>query len=203
MTERLPGFPRIANLNGFRPSRARDLSPPGRRSFIKGVAAILALRPGLGFTAKALEDTLPLLESVLISLADLDKAGGSLAFDAWFRLNDRDRLVGGLLLDLHRIDPVGFSEPTLAAYVTNCPHEACKVRLESDPEILAQAADGESLPEGPVMLCPCHFSMFDLSEDGSRIAGPAWRGLYRFVLDEQDGRVIISRLERAVVQLFG
>ena len=179
-----------------------------RRTFIKGIAATVALRPGLGLAGVASEDTLALLEPVVISRAELDTAGGSVAFEAWFRTGERDRLVGGLLLDLERILPAtpawrSPDESALAAYVTNCPHEACKVRLESDPEILAKASDGASIPAGPVLFCPCHFSMFDLNKDGTRFAGPAWRGLYRFVVDVRGSSIIVSRLERAVVDLFG
>ena len=164
----------------------------------------MALRPGINLAAVAIEDTLPLREPVVVSRAELRRGGGSASFEAWFELGGRDRLVGGLLLDLDRMLPSRpADEPSLAAYVSNCPHEACHVRLESDPGILARAANGASVPDGPVLFCPCHFSMFDLNKDGSRFAGPAYRGLYRFVLSERGGSIIIDRLEGAVVELFG
>ncbi len=182
----------------------------------------MALRPGLGLAGIAIEDTLPMLEPVVISRADLDRGGGEVAFEAWFRYGDRDRLVGGLLLDLEKMppsrsstrpltrpsdrttaDPVSLSDPRLVAYVSNCPHEACTVHLESNRQILTRAADGVGLPDGPVLLCPCHFSMFDPRKDGSRFAGPAYRGLYRYVLGVSGSSIIIDRLERAVVELFG
>ena len=182
-------------------------SSSGRRTFIKGIAATMALRPGLLLAGTAMEDTLALREPLVIARADLDSSEGSLKFDAWFRWNNRDRLVGGLLLDLSRMLPSASTaespEPAVVAYVSNCPHEACKVRLESDHEIINRAAIGVSVPAGPVLLCPCHFSLFDPKKGGSRLIGPAYRGLYRFALAEHDGSIIIERVERAVVELFG
>jgi len=187
------------------------LSDPRRRVFVKGVAAAVTLSPALGLADIAVEDTLPLLAPVVITQTDLDSADGLVAFEAWFRWQERNRLVSGLLLDLDRLLPPG-SLPApdsraanwpLAAYVSNCPHESCKVRLESDPQNLARVSERAQLPDGPLLLCPCHFSIFNPADDGTRISGPAYRGLYRFVLDVQGGSITISRLERSVVDLFG
>lgn len=178
----------------------------GRRAFIKGVAATLALHPGVGLAKMAIDETLPLLQSVVISRADLANAGGIVAFDAWFESAGRDRLVGGLLLNLQQIlpslPPKEALDRTIVAYVSNCPHEACQVRLESDPEIIAKAANGASIPSAAVLFCPCHFSMFDIGNDGSRFVGPAYRGLYKFETAERGGSIIVDRVERAVIELF-
>ncbi len=178
----------------------------GRRAFIKGVVATLALQPDIGLAKIAIDDTLPLLKAVVISRADLASAGGIVAFDAWFESGGRERLVGGLLLNMAQIlpsrPPKQSLDRTIVAYVSNCPHEACQVRLESDPEIIAKAANGASIPSAVVLFCPCHFSMFDIGNDGSRFVGPAYRGLYRFKTTERGGSIIVDRVERAVVELF-
>lgn len=66
----------------------------------------------------------------------------------------------------------------LSALCLTCPHEQCRVDLVTDPAQLA-AITGRA-GHHPVFECGCHLSVFDAQADGSRIAGEAPRGLYRF-----------------------
>ena len=68
-----------------------------------------------------------------------------------------------------------------AAICVRCPHEGCDVEFVRDANQLPPEVKGEiGRPvTGSVYVCPCHNSTF-AANDGSRLAGPAPRGLYRF-----------------------
>jgi Rieske Fe-S protein len=76
----------------------------------------------------------------------------------------------------------GSDQPEMfAAVCVRCPHEGCDVEFLRDADQLPPEVKGEiGRPvAGSVYVCPCHNSTFAAS-DGSRLAGPAPRGLYRF-----------------------
>ena len=61
-----------------------------------------------------------------------------------------------------------------------CPHEGCDVDFITDPSRLPEEISSQlGKVTEPVYVCPCHNSTFKM-DDGSRLAGPAPRGLYRF-----------------------
>lgn len=174
-----------------------------RRTLVKNLVAMIALRPVAAFAALSRENTVALLEPVHIPRSELADGSKIVEFEAWFRLDGANRLVGGLLLDLDGIAGLGARESALVAFVTNCPHEACKVLLERHPEAVVDRLGTDiEVPDGPILFCPCHFSIFDPSRDGSRLAGPAYRGLYRFVLEEHRSSIVVSRVEQTVADLF-
>ena len=96
----------------------------------------------------------------------------------------------------------GGNQPErFAAVCLRCPHEGCDVDFVSDPNRLPQEVKDEiGRPvEHSVYVCPCHNSTFK-AEDGSRLAGPAPRGLYRFrVTNVSDAAVEIGEVEEDVL----
>ena len=67
-----------------------------------------------------------------------------------------------------------------SAVCLKCPHEGCDVDFVSDPSRLPEEITNVlGRVTEPVYVCPCHNSTFRIA-DGSRLAGPAPRGLHRF-----------------------
>ena len=152
------------------------------------------------------ENLIPLRNHISVSTVDLQDGGGSLDFEAWFKWEGKDRLVSGIMLDLGVLDnaPNTVHTRDFVAFVSHCPHESCKVLLKKEPQIYAHLFAPEiRIPDHPVLLCPCHFSMFDPLRTGSRLSGPAHRGLFRFALSTQGDNIEITHLERSVMSLFG
>ncbi|MDO8680265.1 MAG: Rieske 2Fe-2S domain-containing protein [Acidobacteriota bacterium] len=92
----------------------------------------------------------------------------------------------------------GDNQPeTFTAVCVRCPHEGCDVEFVPDPASLPQDVKNEiGRPVAhAVYLCQCHNSTFK-SEDGTRLSGPAPRGLYRFrVTSVKDAAVEIAEVE--------
>jgi len=95
----------------------------------------------------------------------------------------------------------GNQPDRFAAVCLRCPHEGCDVDFVSDPNRLPQDVKDEiGHPlDHSVYVCPCHNSTFR-AEDGSRLAGPAPRGLYRFrVTNVNEAAVEIGEVEEDVL----
>ena len=95
----------------------------------------------------------------------------------------------------------GNQAERFAAVCLRCPHEGCDVDFVPDPNRLPQDVKDEigHPVEHSVYLCPCHNSTFK-AEDGTRLAGPAPRGLYRFrVTSVTDTAVEIGEVEEDVL----
>ncbi len=101
-----------------------------------------------------------------------------------------DIRLKGIVLRLPR--PTG-SSTELKAFCLHCPHELCFVNFTEHPE-LVQVAPGVKVVH-PLLVCPCHFSVFDPLADGDRISGPADRGLYRFRLQIRRSALAIVEVE--------
>ena len=59
-----------------------------------------------------------------------------------------------------------------------------------------------TVPDHPLLVCPCHFSVFDPLQDGDVLNGPAHRGLYRFRLATSGTKIQITQVEEQVLTLF-
>ncbi len=57
----------------------------------------------------------------------------------------------------------------------------------------------DAKPEHPLLVCPCHFSVFDPASHGALLTGPAGRGLYRFRFDVGDETIEIQEVEEAAL----
>ena len=99
-------------------------------------------------------------------------------------------LLEGVLL---RVPRPGGNRTELRAFCLNCPHELCYVKFQ------APAGEVRTDPavevRRPLFVCPCHFSAFDPARNGSRISGPAPRGLYRFRVSAGKTEVQILEVE--------
>ncbi len=65
----------------------------------------------------------------------------------------------------------------LAAFSRVCTHQQCIVDLSTDPELVAFAYNHRS--ELPSLTCACHYSVFDPSQAGRAVSGPALQPLPR------------------------
>ena len=81
----------------------------------------------------------------------------------------------------------------LKAFALNCPHELCELNLAQDTG--SAPWPPEARRSHPVLVCPCHFSVFDPLADGAAISGPAARGAYRFRWKVRGSRVEIREVE--------
>ncbi len=79
-----------------------------------------------------------------------------------------------------RVDPAllrlpadrhGWAPAGLLAYSKICTHAACAISLFRTP------LDPSTGPGGPALVCPCHYSTFDVLDGGSVEFGPAGRPL--------------------------
>ncbi len=79
-----------------------------------------------------------------------------------------------------RVDPAtlrlpaeraGWAPQGILAYSKICTHAACAISLFRDP--LSPSTESK----GPALVCPCHYSTFDVLDGGSVEFGPAGRPL--------------------------
>ena len=84
-----------------------------------------------------------------------------------------------------------------------CPHEQCDVDFVADPaELDPLVLEETGAIDDPVYLCPCHNSTF-ATADGTRLGGPAPRGLYQFrVTGVTETDVVIGEVEEDVLLFF-
>jgi ubiquinol-cytochrome c reductase iron-sulfur subunit len=72
----------------------------------------------------------------------------------------------------------------ILAFSKICTHAGCTINLFRYPLY-------EPTSPGPALVCPCHYSTFDVTTGGDRIFGPAGRALPQLPLDlDGDGRLI-------------
>jgi Rieske Fe-S protein len=178
-----------------------------RRIFLGHAALLLGGLAGLGRRAWAQAAEFlrfqPLSRPVLVPLDDLATPAKAFPFTAdGMTLSsaatpNQPIRISGMVVRTSKGDdaPSRFS-----AVCLKCPHEGCDVGFVSDPSTLPEeitSAVGK-LTE-PVYVCPCHNSTFRI-EDGSRLAGPAPRGLYRFKVTAVDGKAVeIGEVEEDVL----
>jgi len=72
-----------------------------------------------------------------------------------------------------------------AAYSRVCTHQGCVVNWSTSLEAIALATN--YCPETPVLVCPCHLSVFLASDARKAVSGPAVRLLPRFQLNVHCG----------------
>lgn len=86
---------------------------------------------------------------------------------------------------------------SLRALCLHCPHELCYVQLVEDLQHVR--LEQSERPAHPLLVCPCHFSVFDPQKEGALLEGPAERGLFRFRFQMRDDVVEIQEVEAAAV----
>jgi len=182
-----------------------------RRTFVSLVISFLATLPRtlLG-TGKA--DMLQLREAVRIPMHTFTRDWQQQPFEAWVTSSEilakgasstltYDRLFFGALLRLpSQGNSNEYETDHFLAYCTFCSHEACEVKLLEDTSSVKSV---QEIPlEHPLVVCPCHSSVFDPKDHGQVISGPAPRGLYRFRFQRKDEHIEITHIESAAMELF-
>ena len=85
--------------------------------------------------------------------------------------------MNGMLV---RISKGDNSPERFKAVCLKCPHEGCDVEFIGDPSrVPEEVTTAIGKPSEPLYICPCHNSTFKI-DDGSKLFGPAPRGLWRF-----------------------
>ena len=147
-----------------------------------------ALAPALDPTSGGGPDVL--LEGVLLRLPEATDAPPAAAPEA--------SAFGVAPLDADPSRTAAYGAAGLKAFCLTCPHEICQVDYVED--IGYVRVEEAAKPDHPLLVCPCHFSVFDPMADAARISGPASRGLYRFRLRVERDRVEITEVEEAVLR---
>lgn len=105
-------------------------------------------------------------------------------------------LLKGIALRISAPDANNPAE-ALRAFCLSCPHEQCEVNTVDDTR--AEHWPAAARRVHLMLVCPCHFSLFDPLAEGEVLAGPAARGLYRFGFTIQGKRIIIRQIEEAAL----
>jgi ubiquinol-cytochrome c reductase iron-sulfur subunit len=83
-------------------------------------------------------------------------------------------------------DRHGWAPDGLLAFSKICPHAGCAVSLYRYPLY-------EPTAPGPALVCPCHYSTFDVTSGGDVIFGPAGRALPQLPLGiDGDGHLVAT-----------
>ena len=103
-------------------------------------------------------------------------------------------LLRGVVLRLPTSTP---KDCGLRAFCLHCPHELCYVNLVKETETVR--VPDVPKPDNPLLVCPCHFSVFDPAADGALLTGPAGRGLYLFRFEVSENTIDIQEVEEAAL----
>ncbi|MFQ5743397.1 MAG: ubiquinol-cytochrome c reductase iron-sulfur subunit [Acidobacteriota bacterium] len=172
-----------------------------RRALLWRCLALLGLwpRPAWGRRQTPSSRYRTLREPVVLPLERVDVPWRPVWFDAWVPAlvgdvsGASDLLLKGVLVRLSQAS----ATTSLKAFCLTCPHEICQVGYVKDTETVR--LEPEAKPDHPLLVCPCHFSIFNPVADGARISGPAGRGLYRFRLRLEENLVEIVDVEEDVL----
>ena len=147
-----------------------------------------------------------LAEPVVLPLEDVARPWHPAPFDALVPAGDTGAgpnvSLKGVLLRVPTSEEATRSRQAtrLEAFCLTCPHEICQVEFLEDTTTVR--VDAAARPDHPLLVCPCHFSVFNPTADGARITGPASRGLFRFRFEIGPERVTITEVEDEVLRLF-
>ncbi|MGH7832673.1 MAG: Rieske (2Fe-2S) protein [Candidatus Binatia bacterium] len=75
----------------------------------------------------------------------------------------------------------------------HCSHQRCVTALIADPKEAHAVADIE--PKGAVVYCPCHRSVFDLTQEAKPIKGPAKAALWKFDFDVKGDDIVVTGID--------
>ncbi|MGH8516613.1 MAG: ubiquinol-cytochrome c reductase iron-sulfur subunit [Panacagrimonas sp.] len=181
------------------PQQAEGAPSPERRAFLRQTAAVgLSLGGSLGLADACAQDDPreqrptandrlviadgPSGERVPLKvddiLVDAKKPLSVFPYDAASgTVRDGSRLNRLLLVRLAEGADQGQESKGVVAFSAVCTHEACSV--------------SEWIPSEHCLLCPCHFSKFDVRDGGNVIEGPAPRSLPRVPLRVEHDDVLV------------
>lgn len=156
-------------------------------------APLASLGPRVGDTLRESpwRDGTPLVdENSRAVLADDLSVGGFLT--AFAAGSDKDDLASSLVVV--RVRPEELELPPeradwapegLLAFSKICTHAQCAINLFRYPLYPERSP-------GPALVCPCHYSTFDVLKGGERIFGPAVRPLPQLPLKIEGGRLLAA-----------
>lgn len=75
-----------------------------------------------------------------------------------------------------------------------CPHEKCVIFYRTDRREVERELGVEA--RAPMISCPCHQSVFDLSQGGRPVKGPVRRRPWAFEFDIVGDEVVITGVEK-------
>lgn len=90
---------------------------------------------------------------------------------------------------------VRLPDKSLTVVSRVCPHQKCFTDFIKDPAQVLRETTYE--PDGPVLVCPCHASIFDLADGGKVLFGPAPRPPERFQFRVEGDKVVVTGLWNA------
>ena len=125
----------------------------------------------------------PLVRPVVVPLDDLTAPGKAFPFTAdgmtlpsAAEPNQPLRMNGMVV----RVSKGDNAPERFKAVCLKGPHEGCDVEFIGDPgRVPAEVTGAIGKVTEPLYICPCHNSTFKI-DDGSKLFGPAPRGLWRF-----------------------
>jgi quinol---cytochrome c reductase iron-sulfur subunit len=79
----------------------------------------------------------------------------------------------------------GWAPDGFVAYSKICTHAGCAVNLDRSPLY-------PPVSPGPALVCPCHYSTFDVLRGGNRVFGPAGRPLPQLPLRIEAGLLVAA-----------
>ena len=125
----------------------------------------------------------PLVRPVLVPLDDLATPGKAFPFTAdavtlaSAATPNQPIRINGMVVRASKGDD---SPERFKAVCLKCPHEGCDVEFIGDPSrVPEEVTTAIGKVSEPLYICPCHNSTFRV-DDGSKLFGPAPRGLWRF-----------------------
>ena len=127
-----------------------------------------------------------------IDISSLDKPWSSLEFRFPAKgTNEETVHVPGIAIRLPAEDK---EQGSLFVASRICPHQACELLYFTDPNQVQEIFRIKI--KNPVLACPCHLSVFDLSQDGKVLNGPAPRPPFRFRFSTAGKRLMVLDLEK-------
>jgi Rieske Fe-S protein len=91
---------------------------------------------------------------------------------------------------------VKMPDGAVVAYSRICPHLGCIFNFVNEREVAATGYNYHpSAWDGPVFACPCHLSVYDISQNGKVVSGPAPRPPRSFTVNKEGDTITIVSLE--------
>jgi Rieske Fe-S protein len=87
----------------------------------------------------------------------------------------------------------GGSKARFEVIDLHCSHERCVTAFIADRREARAVADVE--PKGAVAYCPCHRSVFDLTQEAKPIKGPAKAPLWKFDFDIKGDDIVVTGID--------
>ena len=178
-------------------TRRRLLGTAGAAAGIGlGAAALVplaSLGPAVGdrLAASPWKDGVPLVEENGMAVKASDLEVGSF-LTAFAKGVDKEELAASLAVVRVRTeelelpqDRADWAPEGILAFSKICTHAQCAISLFRYPLFRERSP-------GPALVCPCHYSTFNVLDGGERIFGPAVRPLPQLPLRIEDGALVAA-----------